>query len=258
MDLDQVLTHAVAAAKAGGAELISWQNRFEVKEKGPRDLVTDADAASQRAIQARLLTAFPDHGFLGEEEGASIRPNAEYMWICDPLDGTSNYVHRLPIFCVSLALAHGNEVLCGVIYDPLRDVCYRAIKGRGAWANGRPLKTSRAEQLEQSLVAASFPANVRPGSRELADFCEVVVRSQAVRRLGSSALNLCFVADGAFDAFWASDTKVWDIAAGVLIAQEAGAIVTGLQGDPLNLSRPHVLAAATPKLHRELLGVVGR
>lgn len=258
MDSLRFLDHAVAAAKAGGGELLAWQDRFVAREKGPRDLVTEADAASQTAIQKLLLSAFPDHGFLGEEQGGSIRPDAEFVWICDPLDGTSNYVHRLPIFCVSIALARGNDVICGAIYDPLRDVCYRAARGHGAWANDRPLRASGTHSLGKALVAASFPAVVQPGARELADFCDIVVRSRAVRRLGSSALNLCFVADGVFDAFWASDTKVWDIAAGVLIAHEAGAHVTGLGGGPLQLAQPHVLAASTPDLHRELLSVLAR
>jgi myo-inositol-1(or 4)-monophosphatase len=247
-----------AAARAGGAQLREWRGRFQTREKGVCDLVTDADFASQTVIRELIAAQFPDHIFVGEEQEIGPIPprDDQVAWIVDPLDGTTNYVHDYPNYAVSVAAARGSEILVGVIYDPLRDQCFSAAAGRGAWCNGTPLKTSLTARLIDSLVGVSLPARVERHSPDLLDFIEIVQICQSIRRSGSAALNLAHVASGALDAFWASHIHPWDVAAGVLLIREAGGIVTGRNGANFDLWTPHFLAAATPKLHRELLGAL--
>jgi myo-inositol-1(or 4)-monophosphatase len=254
--LDDFLAAARRAADAGGAQLLDWAGRFAVREKGPADLVTEADLASQAAVRKELLAAFPDHGFLAEEEGASTVGRDGYRWIVDPLDGTTNYVHGLPQFCVSIALERHGEMLVGVVYDPIGKECFSAARGRGADVNGRPLRTSGVTRLSQALVAASFPPSVRRTDGVIAEFLAVLERAQAVRRMGSSALNLAYVAAGRLDAYWARDTKTWDVAAGWLLVREAGGILTNLTGDAVNLGRPQFVVASSAELHAELRSVL--
>jgi myo-inositol-1(or 4)-monophosphatase len=269
--MQSFLTVCEQAARAGGAVLLDWVERFSVREKGPADLVTEADLASQERVREVLLGAFPDHAFLSEEEpsghgdlaeetvsgGKSGAATGRYRWIVDPLDGTTNYVHRIPEFAVSLALERDGEVLAGCVFNPVANECYTASRGGGAFLNGRRIAVSRATSLAQALVAASFPPKVEPGSRPLLDFQRVIVACHSIRRTGSAALNLCYVAAGRFDAYFARETKTWDVAAGSLLIQEAGGLITALDGRPLNLSRPQFLAAATPELHAELRAIVG-
>jgi myo-inositol-1(or 4)-monophosphatase len=255
---DDWLTTCEVAARAGGHELCAWQGRFQTRTKGISDLVTDADLASQDAVRRIITARFPDHAFLGEELGTDfVAPTAgQFTWVVDPLDGTTNYVHGYPNFAVSVALSRGNEVLAGVIYDPLRDQCFSAAAGRGAWCNGARLKTSGVTDIAEALVAVSLPAHVRRDSADLLDFIEAVQVAQAVRRTGSAALNLAHVANGALDAFWATQIHAWDVAAGILLIREAGGLVTGRNGEPFDLWKPHFLATAGPQLHREMLGVL--
>jgi myo-inositol-1(or 4)-monophosphatase len=254
------LATAEAAARAGGDELRAWQGKFQTRNKGVRDLVTDADLASQDAIRRTIAARFPDHEFLGEE--TPNRPNSsksdELQWIVDPLDGTTNYVHGYPSYAVSVALARGSDVLAGVIYDPNRDQCFAATAGKGAWCDGVRLRTSGVSRVSEALVAISLPAQVRRDSADLLDFIESAQVCQAVRRSGSAALNLAHVASGALDAFWATQIHAWDVAAGVLLIREAGGIVTSRNGDAFDLWNPHFLAAAGADLHREMLGVLPR
>jgi myo-inositol-1(or 4)-monophosphatase len=260
------------AARAGGAVLLDWAERFSVREKGPSDLVTEADLASQETVREILLSAFPNHEFLSEEEPAvkveSAQPNRgfaeptensppRHRWIVDPLDGTTNYVHHIPEFAVSIALERGGEVLVGCVFNPVSGECYTAELGGGACLNGRQLAASRVTQLSQALVAASFPPKIAPGSRPLVDFSRMVVACQSIRRTGSAALNLCYVAAGRFDAYWARETKIWDVAAGSLMIREAGGLITSLDGSPLRLDRPQFLAAGTESLHRQIREIVG-
>jgi myo-inositol-1(or 4)-monophosphatase len=247
-----------AAARAGGQELRAWQGRFQTREKGACDLVTDADLASQDAIRRVISARFPGHAFLGEEQTAEfVHGNADQpIWIVDPLDGTTNYVHGYPNYAVSVAIACGSDVLAGVIYDPVCEQCFSAAAGRGAWCNGHPLKTSCVTSAAESLVAVSLPARVPRDSPDLLDFIEAVQVCQAVRRSGSAALNLAHVAAGCLDAFWATHIHPWDVAAGVILIREAGGTLTARNGKPFDLWRPHFLAAAGPQLHRELLEVL--
>jgi myo-inositol-1(or 4)-monophosphatase len=261
------LTVCVAAARAGSQVLLDWQDRFQAREKGPKDLVTEADVAAQEAIRSVLLGAFSDHDFLGEEDAAErkaagmppIPPRrGEYRWIVDPLDGTANYVHKLQTFAVSVALERGGELVCGCVLDPIANECYTAVAGGGANLNGRPIGVSSCQSVDQAMIAVSFPPNVPRGSIEITRFVEALHAAQAVRRLGSAALNLCYVAAGRLDVYWATSVQAWDVAAGALIVREAGGIVMAIDGEPLDLERPELSAAATPALHDEVMQLLRR
>ncbi len=241
------------AARAGARELLSWVGRFQVHEKGPRDLVTEADWAAQEAVRHVLLSAHPDHAFVSEEGDTAVKFDAEYCWVVDPLDGTTNYVHQIPHYAVSVALVQHGRPTVGVVFDPVNDECYTAERGRGARLNGREIRTSGVSTLAESVVAASFASRVRFPSPEIDQFVAAVQACQGVRRTGSAALNLCYVAAGRFDAFWALSTKAWDIAAGVLIVEEAGGVVTRLDGDALSLEEPHPVASASEALQQQFL-----
>jgi len=247
-----------AAARAGGAVLCDWLGRFAVREKGPSDLVTEADLASQEAIRAVVLQHFPQHGFVAEEGAEEIPPGQEFCWVVDPLDGTTNYVHQVPHYAVSVALTQRGRAIAGAIYEPLQQECYTAALGGGARLNGRSIHTSRVDELSQALVAASFPAKVERNSVEIDQFVAALLACQAVRRTGSAALNLAYVAAGRFDAFWAMTTKAWDVAAGVLLVEEAGGTVTDLEGGAFDLKRPFPVASSQRRLHepfRKLLAM---
>ncbi|HAA68006.1 MAG: inositol monophosphatase [Planctomycetaceae bacterium] len=248
------------AARAGGDVLLKWQQRIQAREKGPKDLVTQADIESQEVIQEILLNAFPNHGFVGEEDpqdaAAGPPQEGEYCWVVDPLDGTANYVHGLQSFAVSIALRCGADVVAGTVYDPIRDECYNAVQGQGAWLNGTAIAVSGCRVLQEALVAVSFPANVPRDCEEIAGFIEVLHRSRAVRRLGSAALNLSYLAAGRLDGYWASSVKIWDVAAGVLLVQEAGGVVSGLSGNAFDLDAPNLATAASSELHAELMSAL--
>lgn len=247
-----------AAARAGGRELLSWRGRFQSREKGATDFVTDADVASEEAIRRVVADRFPHHTFLGEEQPPDAFPSDpdQFTWIVDPLDGTTNYLHAYPHYAVSVAVARGSELLAGAIYDPLSERCFSAAAGGGAWCNGTELKTSAVTRAAAALVAVSLPARVRRDSPDLADFIEAAQVCQGVRRSGSAALNLAYVASGWLDAFWATHIHPWDVAAGVLLVREAGGIITGRDGGTFDLWKPHFVAAAGRELQTELLKVL--
>jgi myo-inositol-1(or 4)-monophosphatase len=264
--MSDYLPVAVEAARAAGAVLIDWQSRFSVREKGINDLVTEADVAAQETVRQIVLKAFPDHDFLGEEEAAEWKarglPTPErrspYRWIVDPLDGTANYVHHLPAYAVSIALEHDDQIVCGCVFDPSSNECFTAAHNAGAALNGRPIRASTCQNLASAMVAVSFPPNVPRGSIEITRFIEVLHAAQSVRRLGSAALNLCYIGVGRLDSYWATSVSAWDVAAGVLIVREAGGIVTDIRGTPLAIDRPEMLAASTPQLHAEVRTLLDR
>lgn len=259
------LTVCLEAAQRAGQELLDWQDRFVAREKGPRDLVSQADLAAQEAIRDCILKSFPDHDFLSEEDAADRKAKglpqidqrrSEYRWVVDPLDGTTNYIHHMPGYAVSIALQKGNEIVLGVVYDPLSKETFVAERGKGATLNGRPLKTSGCTALDKALVAVSFSAHVPRDSPEIRRFVEVLLATQSVRRLGSAALNLCYVAAGRLDAYFATSVAIWDIAAGLLIAEEAGGKYSALDGSEVVLERPELIAAASPELLSALVATV--
>jgi myo-inositol-1(or 4)-monophosphatase len=232
-DLTNYLDAACEAARRGAAVLEEWRSRFAVREKARFDLVTDADLASQRAVRSYLLEHFPDHGFLGEEEAgpkARPSPDAPPTWIVDPLDGTTNYVHDCPLYCVSIGLQIAGEMVVGVVFDPSRQELFHAAKGRGAWVGERRLQTSRTARLDESLLATGFPPDVRGQERQLDWWRYFSLHARSLRRTGSTAINLAWVAAGRFDGFWAFDNHVWDVAGGVVLVREAGGAVTATDG----------------------------
>ena len=253
-DFDDYMRVCEAAVRAGGQVVQDWAGRFDVHKKGPADLVTQADFASQEVVRKTVLTAFPDHSLLGEEGDASQGPAArtEYRWIVDPLDGTTNYVHGVPHYCVSLALERNGRLLVGAVYDPVLDECFTAIVGRGARLNGRPIHASGVSALSEALAAVGFPPNMPPDAPDLRLFLAMLPHCQGIRRTGSSALNLCYLAAGRFDLYWSYSTRIWDVAAGVLIVCEAGGRVTAPDGGEFSLEEAHFLAAATQELHGRL------
>jgi myo-inositol-1(or 4)-monophosphatase len=249
------------AVRQAGSFLLERMGRVSVREKGPADLVTEADVGSQELIRQTILQAFPDHLILGEEDQpgtATPDLSGRYRWIVDPLDGTTNFVHQVPFFSVSLALEYERQTLVGAVYHPAADECFTAAAGQGAFLNGRPIRTSGVATMSQALAAIGLPAVVTPESPDLRMFLAALETCQAIRRMGSAALNLCYLAAGRFDASWAFSTKIWDVAAGTLIAAEAGATVSSPDGGGYALPNPHYLAAATPELHKELLQLVRR
>lgn len=254
--MNEFLKVCESAARAGGAVLLDWAGRFNVREKGPADLVTEADLASQEVVRGHLLGAFPKHGFLGEENSSIPSRDNGYRWIVDPLDGTTNYVHGIPQYCVSVALEQNGKVVVGTVFDPVGQECFTAASGEGAWLNGKPIRVSEMAKLDHAVVAMSLPPAIERDHIELKQFIEVVVRAQSMRRMGSSALNLCYVACGRFDAYFSNSTKVWDIAAGVLLVREAGGLVVTPDGGELDLHRPRFVAASTPALSAELRAVL--
>jgi len=267
--LEEVLAIAIKAALAAGEKIVEMLYSAEVHEKSPRDLVTDADVAAQAIIYEILLGRYPDHQFVGEEGApsrnassvdvvSSIVPQDCWCWVVDPIDGTTNYVHRFPNFAVSIALVRSGISYLGVIYDPMAKDLFTATLGLGATLNGEAIQASGCSEMEQALIAASFPPNVQRGSIEVEQFLEVLVEAQSLRRLGSAALNLCYVACGRLDGYWAGKVRSWDVAAGVLIAQEAGCTLTAMNGGPFVLDRGDLVVAASPELHSKLVDCLNR
>lgn len=266
LDLQQALDVAVEAARRAGGILRHMLPFAVVREKAAKDLVTDADIAAQRAIAQVLLGAFPDHGFIGEEEGAGqlsydssslqteTGEDSLWTWVVDPLDGTTNFAHGLNNFAVSIGLTQHRQAVLGVVYDPMADELFTAIRGRGAWLNAARLRTSGCTELSRALVAASFPPQMHRDAPEIQQFLNVLLASQSVRRLGSAALNLCYVGAGRLDGYWGGRLNAWDIVAGALVATEAGATVVRHDCSPFDPWGGQVLAAASGALSNELRG----
>jgi len=247
-----------AAARAGGDVLQAWAGKIAAREKAPSDLVTEADVASQQKIRQFLTATFPDHDFLGEEGPRDEVRRSRFRWIVDPLDGTTNYVHGLPNYAVSIALEEDGRIVVGTVFDPVSGECFNVQRGAGAFLNGKRLEVSRVTELRQALLAASFAPGVKSTDPEIGDFLRILPRCQAVRRMGSAALNLCYVAAGRLDGYWATTTHLWDIAAGMLLVEEAGGVFTAFDGGPFDTSRADFVAASTPALHDQLLDTLTR
>jgi len=258
----EFINTCVEAARAGGELLRQWHGRIRAREKGPRDLVSEADLASQAEIRRLVLSRFPTHSFIGEEDThddvAARETTADYRWIVDPLDGTTNYVHGLPGYAVSVGLEHRGRIIAGAVYDPVGDECFTAALGEGARLNDEPIRVSECERLNEALLAASFSANVPRGSEEVKRFVELLHSSRAVRRLGSAALNLCYVAAGRLDGYWATSVKIWDVAAGCIILTEAGGVLRNVEGGPFVLDEPRLACTSTEVLMEQLQAALAR
>ena len=246
------LQTAQEASRIGGRILQQWQSKFTAREKSPANLVTEADLASQDAIHQFISTRFPDHKFLGEEGLDQQTGTSEYRWVIDPLDGTGNYVHRFPYYCVSIGLEYQNQLVVGAIYDPTRDELFSAMKGSGAFLNGQRLRCSEVDKVPEAMCMASLPVKTTAESAAVGRFLKVLSEAQSVQRSGSAALNLCYVASGRVDAFWSTSLKPGDMAGGVLIVEEAGGTVTKTDGGPFELEVPDLLASNGTALHGAL------
>lgn len=243
------------AYEAGKMLKQNFHKKGEIYYKGEVNLVTSADNQSQKLIFKRLSSLYPGHDFLAEE-GLKKQKNAEFRWIFDPLDGTTNYAHKFPIFCVSLALEQEGEVICGVVYDPMRMEMFWAAKGKGAYLNRERIRVSSINDLGESLLATGFPYDIRQSKiNNVNHFTNFLLRSQAVRRCGSAALDLCYVACGRFDGFWELKLNPWDVAAGALIVQEAGGRASDFSGKGFNIYHPEVLAT-NGLIHQQMIHVL--
>ncbi len=244
--LTDCLNAAREAARRAATVLEEWRGRFRTQEKGRFDLVTEADLASQRMIHAFLSGRFPGHAFMGEEDRATHgRPAADAppTWIVDPIDGTTNYVHDCPLYCVSIGLQVASELVVGVVLDPSRDELFAAAKGQGAWLNDRRLSVSKVSRLEEAMLSTGFPTDIRHKKYLLDWWHYFGLRTHALRRTGTTALNLAYVAAGRFDGFYAFDNNPWDVAGGVVLIREAGGVVTNVDGSPYDPYTPDALAS---------------
>jgi myo-inositol-1(or 4)-monophosphatase len=231
---------------------------LRIDKKGTIDLVTNIDVAIERSFRTMIAERFPDHAVLGEElqqeeQGEQL---PEYCWVLDPIDGTTNYAHGLPIFCCSIALEQRGEPIVAAVFDPNRQELFTAERGQGAWLNGKPMRVSSTDVLIDSLLVTGFHYGVHRDPGELMGlFTKFITRARAVRRLGSAALDLCYVAAGRFEGFWEQKLHPWDIAAGALLVQEAGGRVTGVDGSLYN-SRGGSVLATNARVHEEMLTTI--
>ncbi len=241
------------ARRAGAILRDGYEKEHQVNYKGVIDLVTEVDHASEAFLIGEITRQFPGHSLLAEESGRLGEKGAHH-WLIDPLDGTVNYAHHIPVFCVSIAYALDGQVSLGAVYDPMRDEMYSAERGHGATLNGRPLACARTDELSKSLLVTGFPYDAWNTEHDnFANFVRFSKRTLGVRRLGSAALDLCYVAAGRFDGFWELALKAWDVAAGGLIAEEAGARVTNVNDGADYISPPQSVVAANPELHAQIL-----
>ncbi len=247
------------AREAGRILAERFGRTLTVSNKGDIDLVTEADLACEQFIIERIQTHYPRHAILAEESGAAnFSESAEYKWIIDPLDGTTNYAHGYPCFCVSIALEHtpSRQIVVGVIYDPTRDELFAAERGQGATLNGRRIRVTETDDLNRALLCTGFPYDVRERGNFARHFTNFINHAQAVRRDGSAALDLAYVACGRFDGFWEEGLRPWDVAAGVLLVEEAGGRVSGYEEDAFDPYRREVVAS-NGHLHAAMLAIMG-
>ena len=254
----QFLSTAIeAVVRAGALQIAKFGTGVRVEKKGTIDLVTEVDLECERVCRAVIAERFPEHDILAEELSAPGEArSSRYRWVFDPLDGTTNYAQGLPIFCASLALEIDGAAVVGAVYDPTRRELFTAERGVGACLNGVPLRVSPTAVLLDSLLVTGFPYDVHKRTTELVEmFAAFLGTARAVRRLGSAALDLCYVAAGRFEGFWEQHLRPWDVAAGALIATEAGARVSGMDGSPFDPAAAH-LVASNGHIHDAMLGVI--
>ncbi len=244
--------------KAGKIIREGFGTNFNIEFKtNESNLVTDIDKASEKLITEFIKKKYPDHGILAEEGGGRDE-DAEYRWVIDPLDGTTNFAHGLPIFAVSIGLQKNGETFAGVVYDVMRDIVYSAVKGKGAFANGSPIKVSTNEKLAHSVLVTGFPYNITENpDNALGKFTALTTASRGVRRLGSAAIDFCYVAQGVFDAFWEVHLHPWDVCAGVLIVEEAGGKVTDFEGRDIDIFSKRFLSSNS-LVHNQMMEILGK
>lgn len=244
------------AREAGAILRAGYNKEHQVNYKGVIDLVTEMDHQSEAFLIGEIQKNYPDHHIVTEETGV-IQGSDEHKWYVDPLDGTVNYAHHIPIFSVSVAYAFRGELMFGVVYDPMRDELFSAERGKGAFLNGMSTRVSEVTELQKSLLVTGFPYDAWNTPQDnFANFVRFAKLTQGVRRLGSAALDLCYVAAGRFDGFWELALKPWDVAAGGLICREAGARTTNVDGKDDFISHPQSIVASAPAIHARMLEVL--
>src|ERR1700760_589337 len=237
-------------AREAGLLLMSFFGTVSIEYRGDADLVTKADRASETLIVERIRKQWPDHDLIGEE-GSRRETGSDFRWHIDPLDGTTNFAHGFPVFCISMALEYKGERIAGVVYDPSRDEMFAAEKGSGAMLNGRPIHVSKIARLKESLLATGFPSHKRHRNPNIHFYHQITLRSHGVRRAGSASLDLANVAAGRIDGFWEFNLNPWDTAAGVVLVREAGGMVTRYDGSPFTIDSRETLAS-NGLIHEEL------
>jgi myo-inositol-1(or 4)-monophosphatase len=255
-----MLTVAIEAAREAGRFLklsVGKVRSVEVKQGDDRNLVSEIDRGAEAKIISIIRSHFPQHAILAEESGGSLAP-ADVRWIIDPLDGTTNFLHGVPIFSVSIGVERKGELVAGVVYDPNLDEMFTVEKGGGAYLNGKRLKVSASSTLLDSLLVTGFPYNITDNPENAVEhFVHFLMAARGVRRLGSAAMDLCYVAAGRFDGFWEVSLNPWDMAAGALLIQEAGGRITDMRGNPLNIYQKTVLAS-NGIIHDAMLAIVNK
>ncbi|MCL4258139.1 MAG: inositol monophosphatase [Anaerolineales bacterium] len=244
------------ARRAGEILRAGYGQQHQIDYKGEADLVTEVDRASEALLLGEIMRQFPEHSIFSEESGERSG-SAEHVWYIDPLDGTLNYAHGMPLFCVSIAYEHGGQLELAAVFDPMSNELFSGERGKGAWLNGQPMQVTNPPSLRESLLVTGFPYDVRTNPRNnFAEFQRFSMLSQGVRRLGSAALDLCYVAAGRLDGYWQLKLSAWDLAAGALLVQEAGGLATGVLGQADFLREQNGVLAASPGLHAEMLAVL--
>lgn len=256
-EIDRLAELARETAREAGELLKSGFARpHEIVHKGAVDLVTEMDKASEKLVIEKISRVFPHHRFYAEESARGEIPDSEYLWFIDPLDGTTNYAHNLPIFSVSLALRYRGEIVLGVINPPLLSEFYWAVKGKGAFRREERLRVSRVSQLDQALLGTGFPYDLKQNpERILENFARFSLASQGVRRPGTASIDLAYLAGGRYDGFWEENLKPWDVAAGILLIEEAGGQISGFNGKKYRWGQRDFLAS-NGFLHPEMLKLI--
>jgi myo-inositol-1(or 4)-monophosphatase len=255
-----LLSFAIQVARDAGNLLVQRLGAAQISNKGDIDLVTEADIAAEELIIERIRSHYPLHGILAEESGEALTVGprrSDWKWIIDPLDGTTNYVHGYPCFCVSIALEHAGILEVGVVYDPMRDEMFAAERGQGATLNERRIRVSTVEDLNSAMLCTGFPYDVRTRPDFARAFATFTLHAQAVRRDGSAAIDLAYVACGRFDGFWEDGLNTWDIAAGALLINEAGGRITNFENEPLDIYTKKVVAS-NGLIHGSMLKLLQR
>jgi myo-inositol-1(or 4)-monophosphatase len=242
------------AREAGALLMTHFRRRIGFEYKGDVDLVTEADRGSEALITDRIRSRWPRHDLLGEE-GARVETGSDYRWYIDPLDGTTNFAHGFPVFCVSIALEHKGRRVAGVIYDPTRDELFAAEKGSGGWLNQRRIQVSKVTNMAECLCGTGFPSHKRHKNPNIHFYHQITLRTHGVRRAGSAALDLAYVACGRLDAFWEFNLNPWDTAAGALLVEESGGKLTDITGGPWRLNSRETLAT-NGLVHQDFIGTM--